>query len=139
MVNIQIFKTPVNPILNSTHFENLDLWGCYGKHTDFQDASEPYTEFNYRLLVVYTEICASQVKCGMARARSTRLVNSYGAPLFFCWLQAVLKFSGPRCLKVFSPRQFKSFWPQQFKRFLAPDCLICFWLRLFKSFWPQTV
>ena len=46
IVNIQIFKTPVNPILNSIHFENLDFWGCYGKHTDFQDSSEPYTELN---------------------------------------------------------------------------------------------
>ena len=46
MVNIQIFKTPVNPILNSTHFENLDFWGCYGKHTDCQDSGEPYTELN---------------------------------------------------------------------------------------------
>ena len=46
MVNIQIFKTPVNPILNSIQFESLDFWACYGKHTEFQDSIEPYAELN---------------------------------------------------------------------------------------------
>ena len=46
MVNIQMFKTPVNPILKSAHFENLDFWGEFGKSADFQNSDEPYTELN---------------------------------------------------------------------------------------------